>query len=122
MVRASNGTTVPAYTMKTFRERTCLKCGWVHFGVSREFAQDEVARFNSHYVKLSPQEQEQYYGGKPASITAYERCMACGNGWENFRDFQPGDCPDGCTLNPIIFVRATPHASSSRNIGDSHHE
>ena len=40
--------------MDPVANRTCLKCGWVHFGVTRAFAEDEVARFNAYYAKLTP--------------------------------------------------------------------
>jgi len=80
---------------------TCNKCGTVAFGVTREFAEAEVKRFNEYYEKLSPQKQQDYYGGTKSSLRQYERC-GCGNPHTNFRAFKEGDCPDGCTLGPII--------------------
>lgn len=82
------------------QERACLACGWVHFGVSREYAESEVARFNAFYEKADA-ETKACYGG-PSSISNYEHCMRCGGSWTNFREAREGDCPDGCTLNPII--------------------
>lgn len=82
--------------------RTCLKCGWVHFGVTRAFAEDEVARFNAYYAKLTPKEQQDWYSGRNSSIVNYEKCFCCGGSWKNFRDEVEGDCPIGCTIQPII--------------------
>lgn len=81
---------------------TCLKCGWVAFQVSRESAIREFTSFNEYYDTLTPKEQEDYYGSKKSSIRFYEHCMFCDGSYQNFRDSQEGDCPDGCTLNPII--------------------
>lgn len=80
--------------------RTCLKCGWVYFGVSREYAEDEVRRFGEFFHASTPEIQEMY-GGHPSSIKMYEQCW-CGNTYENFRDSLPGDCPNGVTMSPII--------------------
>lgn len=79
---------------------TCNKCGRVHFGVTREDAQAEVDRFNRYFDTLTPENQEMF--GRRSSIDSYERCIACGNPYTNFRPSQPGDCPDGCTINPVI--------------------
>lgn len=81
---------------------TCLKCGWVSFEVSRKYAEDEAARFNAFFDTLTPEQQQDYYGGKKATITFYEHCMLCGGSYTNFRPSRQGDCPDGCTINPIL--------------------
>lgn len=83
-----------------YKERTC-KCGWVHFGVSREYAKNEVKNFNEWY-SIQPQETKDYYSG-PATILDYEHCRRCGGSYIHFRDFKEGDCPNGCTLSPIIY-------------------
>lgn len=80
---------------------TCKKCGWVYFGVSREHAEAEVKRFNEYFYKLSQKNRKRLYGNKPASIQLYEKCW-CGNDYTNFRPSRRGDCPDGCTISPII--------------------
>lgn len=82
--------------------RTCNKCGWVHFAVTRGAAEAEVELFNSYYATLTPEKQQDYYGGKTSSIKNYEHCFFCSNIFTNFRVFKPGDCPDGCTISPII--------------------
>lgn len=82
--------------------RTCNQCGWVAFGVTREHAEHEVASFNKYFDTLTRQQQIDFYGGEPSGIRQYEKCMLCGGSYKNFRDSKPGDCPEGCTLNPII--------------------
>ena len=80
--------------------RTCNRCGWVAFGVTRAFAEAEVERFNAFY-QSSPPEVRECYGG-PSSVAHYECCNRCGNGYTGFHDSVKGDCPADCTLNPII--------------------
>ena len=82
-------------------ERTCLKCGWVAFGVTRLHAEAEVRRFNLYFDTLS-QAVKDSFGGKPSSVGLYERCLRCGGPHTNFRDAKPGDAPDGVTMSPII--------------------
>lgn len=90
-------------TGKVLRERTCNKCGWVHFAVTREHATREVAEVTSYLRSLTQKERDDYYGGKAAGdIRNYERCMLCGGSHTNFRDAVEEDCPVGCTLSPII--------------------
>ena len=81
-------------------QRTCNECGWVAFGVTREFAEREVTRFNVFYNQ-APFEIRECYNG-PSSIAHYECCNRCGNPYTAFHDSEKDDCPDGCTLNPII--------------------
>lgn len=38
----------------------------------------------------------------PSSIRRHERCFRCGNSYRDFRPSVAGDCPDGCTIQPII--------------------
>ena len=92
--------------LKDFKTRTCNACGWVYFGVSREYAEDEVKRFNEYFNKLSKKDQEDFYGGHCSSIASYEGCW-CGNRYDNFRESKPDDCPNGVTMNPIIYEPPT---------------
>lgn len=89
--------------MDPVANRTCLKCGWVHFGVTREDAEANVESFNRYYDRLPSEEQEQWYGGHCSTIEQYEKCFCCGGDWKNFRDEVEGDCPIGCTIQPIIY-------------------
>lgn len=78
----------------------CNKCKWVHFVVSRNHAEDEVAKFNLFYNGLSDGRKENYNG--PSKIENYEGCMLCGNNYKNFIDAEEKDVPMGATLNPIL--------------------
>lgn len=86
----------------SFQYRTCNQCGWVHFGVTRDDAESQVVLFNTYFNKLSAEQQNEMYGGKPASIGLYESCQRCGNSCKEFRESKQGDCPDGSTIGPII--------------------
>jgi hypothetical protein len=79
---------------------TCTSCGWVMFGVTRDFAEKAVADFNAYFETLNPSGKAMY--GKGASIESYEQCFNCGGSHENFREAKDGDCPEGCTMQPII--------------------
>lgn len=89
------------------KDRTCNKCNRVYFSVSRKYAEKQVAEFNVFYEGLSKQKQQEYYGGKSSSITDYETCWRCGNSYKNFRAAKKDDCPNGSTMNPIIYSRMT---------------
>jgi hypothetical protein len=81
---------------------TCNKCNWVHFDVTREFAESEVKKFNEYFESLTEEQQDSNYGGLQSTLEDYEHCCRCGNHYKNFRESRPNDCPDGCTLSPII--------------------
>lgn len=88
--------------MNTPKNRTCLKCGWVAFGITRERAKNEVESFNKYFDTLTEKEREDFYGGRRSLIRSYERCFLCGGPHTNFRDSKEGDCPNGVTLQPIV--------------------
>lgn len=81
---------------------TCNHCGWVHFKVSRFEAEQSVEKFNQYYNTLTSEEQQNYYRGRKSYIKDYEHCDFCGGRYDNFRPFQKDDCPEGCTIGPII--------------------
>lgn len=83
-------------------ERTCLNCGWVHFGVTRLHAEENVKTFNEYFKTLKKSEQKEFYSGKKASIDLYEHCHRCDGPYTNFRDSKPDECPVGSTMGPII--------------------
>ena len=82
--------------------RTCNKCGWVHFDVTRKFAEAEVKDFNEYFDGLD-EAGKGFFGNKKSRIETYEKCFHCGGAWTDFRPFKDGDCPQGCTLQPIIY-------------------
>jgi protein-arginine kinase activator protein McsA len=87
---------------KKYKERTCNKCGWVHFAVTREHAENEVKKFNEFFDSLTEEQREDSYGGRRSTMKEYENCFFCGNTYEDFRDAKEDDCPIGVTLGPII--------------------
>ena len=86
----------------TLKAVTCKNCGWVHMGISRKIAEDEIKSFSEYFDTLSPKQQQDYYGGKKSSIKQYEQCFNCGGSYKNFRIFKEEDCPEGCTIQTII--------------------
>lgn len=87
-------------------EVTCNRCGWVHFRVRREDAEAEVKRFNAYFDALPDKTKKDYYGGKKAGMKTYERCFFCGQTDGDFRPAIKGDCPIGCTLQPVVFEQS----------------
>jgi len=84
------------------KERTCNNCGRVAFGVSLEYAEDQVMSFNKRFETL-PEKSRELYGGTEATLEPYTRCIGCGGSYINFREAAEDDCPIGCTLSPILF-------------------
>lgn len=76
-------------------------------GVTRDYAEAAVKQFNEYFDTLSKEKQDEFYGGKGSSITQYENCMRCNEPHTNFRIAKYGDCPDGCTINPIIVEKTS---------------
>lgn len=82
--------------------RTCNACGWVHVGVSRASAEEQIRTFNEYVQSIDPETWKLYWGSRLSEISEYERCLNCGGSYQNFREAKGRDCPSGCTLNPII--------------------
>jgi hypothetical protein len=68
--------------------------------MSKQECVEEVNSFNEFYEKLSPVDKESY--GRKSSLDLYTHCHSCGNDYKNFKDALPDDCPDGCTIGPIM--------------------
>lgn len=81
---------------------TCLKCGWVHMAVSRDYALQQIHAFNEYFKDLTPEQQQDFYGGRKSSMRDYSNCNLCGEAYTEMRPFKEGDCPDGVTIGPII--------------------
>lgn len=88
--------------MDNIKYRTCNKCGWVHFSVTRTYAEDQIKEFNDYFQTLSKEDQMLFYRGNLASISSYEECFRCGNNYKNFRDSVTSEIPNGSTIQPII--------------------
>jgi hypothetical protein len=70
-------------------------------GLTREQAEKSLNEFNAFYDKLTREEQLNWYKGHRPTIEEYERCFRCNA--KKFRPAIPGDCPDGCTIQPVIY-------------------
>lgn len=81
---------------------TCNRCGWVAFEVTRFYATEQVEKFNIYFDSLPKEQQKQFYNNEKSHIYVYEHCFLCSNLYKDFRDAKNDDCPEGCTLNPII--------------------
>lgn len=88
--------------LKTNKYRTCLACGWVHFAVTRKYAEEAVDKFNTYFKTLAKKDQKLFYGGTGASIKDYSHCHRCGGSHSNFKDSLGSEIPNGSTINPII--------------------
>lgn len=86
------------------RSLICDGCGWVHFGVSLQYAMNEVKEFNYYYDKLSKEDQVNFYGGNKSHIKNYTYCFSCGSLFTRMRPLKKTDkgCPDGSTIQPIL--------------------
>lgn len=90
--------------------RTCIKCKTVAFGVSRQYAVAQAIKFTNFIHSIYGQQVADQYGitnpteYKQDWFETYGKCD-CGATWDTFRDFKENDCPDGCTLSPIIYKK-----------------
>ena len=80
-------------------EVACTSCGWVHMGLTREYAQQEVDKFNAWFDQ-QPSDVQANYRGR-SLIGGYEGCFRCGK--NEFRPSKDGDCSAGCTIQPVIY-------------------
>lgn len=69
-------------------------------GVTRAYAEAEVARFND-WIVTQEQGTRSMFGDRLSSIKTYERCQ-CGAPYTAMREYKAGDCPDGVTIGPIL--------------------
>lgn len=78
--------------MKNAGEFKCLRCGWVHAGISETDAITAVADFDEYFATLSL-EAHASFGGKQSSLERYKSCSRCG---------APAVAREGCTLQVVI--------------------
>lgn len=84
------------------KNATCNKCGWVYFVVSREYIENWKKDWEVFWPTLDAQGKENYgLPNGPPTDKQYLKCW-CGNSYKNFRDSKPEDCPNGCTISPIL--------------------
>lgn len=70
--------------------------------VSRSYAVGQVEEFNHYFDSLTRYDQKELYSGKKATLHFYEHCFFCSGSYRDFRDSAKEDCPEGCTIGPII--------------------
>ena len=78
---------------------TCLNCGWVHFEVSKKYAEDAVSSYNQ-YVNNLPENMR--IETKMASLEDYLYCFRCNGSYKDFRDYKDGDINGVHTIQPIM--------------------
>ena len=78
---------------------TCTHCSWVSMLVTREYANNQIKEFNEWFEKQSDATKK-HYSNTPSTIKNYA-CLVCGK-FGPYRDYQEGDCPEGCTIGPVI--------------------
>lgn len=86
--------------MEKLGDFKCLKCSWVHAGISEADAIAAVAEFNKYYATLSRDAQDK--SGGEQSLEMYRQCFRCGAPSDTFVPAAPGDAPLGCTLQAVI--------------------
>ncbi len=86
-------------TMPDAPLRTCSKCGWVHVGVTRAYAENQVKSAIAYLMSLDS-ETRKCFGHTP-TLDDYTSCW-CGASYTTTREHKPGDCPDGVTIGPLL--------------------
>lgn len=76
----------------------CTKCNWTSFAVTKEYAENEIKKFNDYFYSLTERERIELFGNKPSSIESY-KCMFCGG--EQFKD--GNTARNGSTIGPVIY-------------------
>jgi hypothetical protein len=92
---------------------TCNNCGWVHVGVTAKYVLEQTASFGDYWDAADEHTRSSFWneevrGPMPdfyprnEHADGYRKCLRCGGIYTNFRDFKEGDCPEGCTIGPIL--------------------
>lgn len=79
-------------------EVTCTECGWVSYAVTRAEAESEVASMTRYLATLSAADRR---GWAPEGATLSSYVCQCGG--SDFRPARAEDCPDGVTVNPVVW-------------------
>lgn len=91
--------------MKPTHYLTCGLCGWVHFPISREYA-EQIVKDQNNFIEADgrPEDQRPYHYFQRATIEFYEHCHnpRCHAHYTEMKPSKPEDCPTGVTLQPII--------------------
>lgn len=84
----------------------CNKCGWAHFGLTKDTIKESAEEFLQYYDRLSEEQRKNYYGQevvtKERLISRQEHCFNCGGSYKNFHtEVSEDKIPDGCTIQGI---------------------
>ena len=85
----------------------CNKCGWAHFGVTRDNAVNSIDDFLKYYNKLNEIEKTTFYGAEPVTFGSmyrkYLKCFHCGGHYNDFHaETEDDKVPIGVTMKPIV--------------------
>jgi protein-arginine kinase activator protein McsA len=85
----------------------CDKCGWAHFGLTKDAIEKSAVEFMQYYDQLSEEQRKSYYGINPITKEDFNNrtkiCFNCGGSYKNFHIETPADkIPDGCTIQGIL--------------------
>lgn len=75
---------------------TCLGCGRVSFAVTEETARGWARQARRAFLMRRPAQ----VGRAPSYRLSDYACLGCRG--TSFRPSRPGDCPPGCTINPVV--------------------
>ena len=75
---------------------TCIACGRVSFTVSRETAEGWARDARRDFLMRRPAQAGVAPTYRPGDLS----CLACRG--TRFRAAREGDCPPGCTINPVV--------------------
>jgi hypothetical protein len=82
----------------------CKQCGWISYKVSRKYAEEQVKSFNDYFKTLTKKRQKEFYGGKGADISGYEKCFRCNASYKDAKKPLKKDIDTiyGSTIQPMI--------------------
>jgi len=78
---------------------TCTHCGRVGVKYTPEQMNNAILRFND-WFESQTQSTKDNFGNKQSKESDYS-CLTCGH-YGPYRLFKAGDCPDGCTISPVV--------------------
>jgi len=95
---------------------TCIKCNWISFAVTKEYAVKESAEFVAWFNKQDKKTQSLYGDGEPHDY----KCQLCGG--DKFRTSTDEETKKiyGCTISPVIYEPELAQAQTQVCNGNYH--